>query len=46
MMFWHIMATCCFVLKVCGLIDVTWWLVAPMAILAWIMLTFVYGERR
>lgn len=45
-MFWSIVATCIFTLKLFGLIDVTWWLVAPMAIVAWITLTFGYIGRR
>lgn len=45
-MFGAIVATCIFTLKMFGLIDVTWWLVAPMAIVASITLTFGYSGRR
>lgn len=37
-MFLNVVMTCVFVLKVCGLVDVPWWLVAPLTFLAWLEL--------
>ncbi len=35
-----VMYACAFTMKLCGVIDMSWWLIVPMAIFAYIVLTF------
>ena len=40
MKFCAVTYACVFAMKLCGVVDISWWLIVPMAIFAYVVLTF------